>query len=101
MSFGQETKKYHREQISQLKDDIRSGTFLVKNRTSSETFYMHVLRYYLPLIAEETFSRHNVGVGVFNIQGFERRNRDSKRCMELFSNSKGNKTVNNMKRLFD
>ena len=41
-----------------------------------ETFYMHTLRYYVPNIARITFERHATGVGVFSMQGFERRNKE-------------------------
>ena len=98
-SYPDEINKFKADVIAFY--DTGSRTFLTKNGTSTETFYMHVLRYYLPVIADDTFSRHNVGIGVFNMQGFERRNKESKRCMTLFSNNKGNRTINNMKRLFD
>ena len=66
-----------------------------------ETFYTHALRFYLPSIVEITFERHQLGVGIFNMQGFERRNKESKNCMKRFSNNKGNAVVNNIKRLYD
>ena len=83
--------------------DVGSRTFLISMASgkSTETFYMHVLRYYLPEIALKTFQIHKVGVGIFSMQGFERRNKESKRCMSQFSNHKGNQTINNMKRVFD
>ena len=53
--------------------DVGSRTFLISMASgkSTETFYMHVLRYYLPEIALKTFQIHKVGVGIFSIQGFE------------------------------
>ena len=84
--------------------DTGSRTFLGVNGTTDgkgETFYSHALRYYMPGIARKTYKRHRLGVGIFNMQGFERRNKESKNCMKRFSNNKGNVLVNNMKRLWD
>ena len=80
-------------QLEKFKDNILTfydagkSTFLMKNGTnvSTETFYMHVLRYYLPRIASNAFSIHKCGIGVFTMQGFERRNKESKRYMSLYS----------------
>jgi hypothetical protein len=66
-----------------------------------ETFYCHALRYYMPRIAKVTYETHGTGVGIFNMQGFERRNKESKNCMKRFSNNKGNMLVNNMRRIWD
>ena len=68
---------------------------------SKETFYMHVLRYYIPIFAEEVFTEHGLGIGIFNMQGFERRNKESKNCLNRFSNMKGNICMNNLLRLYD
>ena len=68
---------------------------------SQETFYTHTLRYYVPTIARTTFKRHGTGIGIFTMQGFERRNKESKNCMKRFSNYKGNIVVTNMKRVWD
>ena len=43
-----------------------------------EMFYMHVVRFYIPATENITFERHTLGVGIFNIQGFERWNNESK-----------------------
>lgn len=78
-------------------------TFLSEpgNPGGSETFYMHALRFYLPRFARQTYQRHGLGVGIFNMQGFERRNKESKNCMKRFCNHRGNVLVNNMKRIYD
>ena len=84
--------------------DVGSRTFLSTHGTENgmeETFYCHALRYYIPDIARITYERHSLGVGIFNMQGFERRNKESKNCMKRFTNNKGNVVVNNMKRLWD
>ena len=64
-------------------------------------FYSHCLRYYLPVIARETFSVHGVGLGVFTMQGFERRNKESKNTFRRFNNGKGNILLQNIRRLSD
>ena len=80
-----------------------SRTFLTKagNVGVEETFYLHTLRYYMPVVAHTTFVRHRTGVAIFTMQGFERRNKESKYFMKRFSNNAGNTCLNNMKRLWD
>ena len=68
---------------------------------NDETFYMHVLRFYIPRIADDTFEKYNLGVGIFTMQGFERRNKESKNTFRRFSNGIGNIIVGNLKRLWD
>ena len=84
--------------------DCGSRTFLssaARTDGNEETFYCHALRFYMIDIAKMTYERHKVGIGVFNMQGFERRNKESKNCMKRFSNNRGNVLVNNMKRVWD
>ena len=45
-----------------------------------ETFYMHCLRCYVQKIARTTFSDHLLGVGLFAMQGYESRNKQTKRA---------------------
>ena len=53
--------------------------FLTRNVSGdSETVYTHVLKCYMPLIAEDTFEKFHLGLGVFSMQGFKRRNKESK-----------------------
>ena len=66
-----------------------------------ETFYSHALRFYMPPITRQTFERHHVGVGIFNMQGFERRNKESKNMMTNHCNNRGNILVTNLNRLWD
>jgi hypothetical protein len=83
---------------------IGGRTFLSKPGTTTgteETFYLHALRFYIPRIVKQTFDRHGTGIGVFTMQGFERRNKESKNCMKRFSNNRGNMMVNNIKRVWD
>jgi len=56
----------------------------------------------MPKIAEITLERHKLGVGIFTMQGFERRNKESKNTIKRFSTSNRkskNLMSNNLKRL--
>ena len=55
----------------------------------------------MPNIARHTFSKHELGLGVFTMQGFERRNKESNNTFRRFNNKKGNIVVPNMKRMWD
>ena len=82
---------------------IGSTTFLTSSNNVGdlETFYMHAMRFYTPQLAKTTFERHGLGIGIFNMQGFERRNKESKNTYRRFTNKKNNLTTQNMKRLYD
>ena len=80
--------------------DAGKSSYLLKD--SDKTFYFHCLRFYLPQIAQITFERHKLGIGIFTMQGFERRNKESKNTINRFSTSNRktkNILVNTMKRL--
>ena len=62
---------------------------------------MHVLRFYIPRIADDTFRKYNLKVGIFTMYGFERHNKESKNTLRRFSNGIGNIIVGNLKRLWD
>jgi hypothetical protein len=84
--------------------DIGSKSFLTSNHNdigNEESFYFHTLRYYIPRIARITFDRHKLGVGIFTMQGFERRNKESKNCMKRFNNYKANMTIGNLDKLYN
>ena len=66
-----------------------------------ENFYMHVLRYYIPTIVHDTWGKYELGVGIFSMQGFERRNKESKNTLKRFTKNKGNILKKNMARLWD
>ena len=63
--------------------DAESRTFLTKADSvgSKKTFYLHALRYYMPVIAEITYNRHQKGIGIFSMQCFEYRKKESKSYM--------------------
>ena len=82
--------------------DIGGRSFLTKVSVGNdETFYMHTLRFYLPRIADQTLNEFGLGLGVFTMQGFERRNKESKNTLLRFSNGKGNIVAPNLRRLYD
>ena len=84
--------------------DIGSRSFLTKNPASigdDETFYLHTLRFYLPNIAKETLRKHSLGLGIYTMQGFEHRNKESKNTLNRFSNGINNIAINNLRRLWD
>ena len=71
-------------------------------KDNDETFYFHCLRYYMPKLAQTTFEEVGLGLGVFGMQGFERRNKESKNTFKRFTTA--NRTsdallVNNVSRL--
>ena len=82
-----EDEELYLEQLEEFKINLelfyKNGrtTFLLEN----ESFYHHCMRFYLPRIAEKTYNRHKLGLGVFNMQGFERRNKESKNTLHRFS----------------
>ena len=65
-----------------------------------ETFYFHCLRYYIPRIARETYEDFKLGVGIFNMQGFKRRNKESKMMMQRRCNHKGQTIRANLEKVW-
>ena len=62
---------------------------------------MHILHYNIAHFARITFKRHELGVGVFTLQGYERRNKESKIIFAKHSNSRDNVCITTMKKLND
>ena len=84
--------------------EVGKNTFLTKDHDhpgDDETFYLHVLRFYLPQIAKKTLDEHQCGLGIFTMQGFEHRNKQSKNIKKRFTNSKGNVLASILRRLWD
>ena len=57
----------------------------------------------MPKLAEKTYLDHKVGLGIFTMQGFERRNKESKNTIQRFT-TKNRKNLhsllkNNIERL--
>ena len=89
--------------VSDLKKFYLVGgeTFLSTNYAGDEeNFHAHCVRFFLPKIAEVTLEKHNMGLGIFTMQGFEHRNKESKMCFLKFT-KKGNVCIQVMKRLWD
>ena len=77
-------------------------TFLTdKDEGDHETFYVHCLRFYIVPHAKITFDRHGVGIGIFTMQGFEHRNKESKHIYNCHNNNSGNMCHPTMTRLYD
>ena len=79
------------------KSFLNSGT----NNGFHETAYLHTLRYYMVDIMQTTFQRHNCGVGIFTLQGFERQNAESKRVYRRSYNNKSNPCCTILNKLLD
>ena len=78
-----------------------TDTFLSKHsKGDAETFYCHVLRYYMNDIIKDTWETYKRGVGIFTMQGFERRNKESKFILQHRTNNKGNIIIQNLINLF-
>ena len=91
--FTQNVKKFYK---------VGACTFLSKNYVGDqENLYSHVLRFYIPQFADITFKRHGMGVGIFTMQGFEHRNKESKFVFKNHTNQKGNVAQQTIGRLFD
>ena len=99
-------EKQLEDYIVNVKEFYKIGvqSFLTKDKGNpggDETFYMHVLRFYVPKIARTTFDKDGYGVGIFTMQGYKRRNKESKNTLHHFCNGKGDILKNNMNRLYD
>ena len=102
-----DTEKYNSE-LNQFENDLKkfyavgAKTFLTNQVIGDrENFHSHRLRFYLPKIARNLLEEHGVGLGVFTMQGFERRNKESKNTFKRFNNRKGNVLRQNLDRLSD
>ena len=87
----QEIKKFE-VQVKQFYEYGRT-TFLASRSGgigSLEMSYSHILRFNLVELARIVYERHKVGIGIFTLQGYERRNKESKNIFVKHSNAKGN-----------
>ena len=98
----------YKKKMKQFKKDVIAfyecgkKTFLsLTNKKFQETYYMHALRYYLPVMVDITWERHKCGIGVYNMQAFEHRNKESKFFLVNCCNKKHNIVNNNIRRLQD
>ena len=75
--------------------------FTKKDTGDLENTYSHVLRFYLVRHAKITWDQHKLGLRIFSIQGFERRNKESKNKYRRFTNHKHNACVQNLRQLYN
>ena len=78
-------------------------TSFMTNKIAGDTeiYYLHCLRFYIPKLTIQTWETHQCGIGCYTIQGFERRNKESKNCMRKFINNKQDKITQRLRRLWD
>ena len=90
---------------SDVKDYYKIGgkTFLTKRNIvgCNETFYMHCLRFYLPINAKDTYDDYNLGLGIFTMQGYEHQNKQLKLIGSRFNNHTNFVICQNLKFLYD
>ena len=82
-----EDKEEYKEEIKQFEKDAiefykhGQDCFLKDhhgNLGGGETAYMHTLRFYVPRLAQRAWDKLHLGIGIFNTQGVEARNKESK-----------------------
>ena len=79
-----------------------SDSFLTNEEVGDdETYYLHALKFYIPSHASKTWTDHKCGIGVFTMQGFERRNKESKNIRRRFNNMRNQMLAQILKRLWD
>ena len=66
-----------------------------------ETFYCRTLCFYMLQFAKETWDKHRLGLGIYTMQGFERRNKESKNTFRRFTNKKGNCILSSLRWLWE
>ena len=77
--FGKNAKIFYE---ASKKLFLSEGTNIGKKGTS----YMHILRYVPGPLAKLIFEPYGVGIGVFTLQGYERRNQESKNIFVRHTN---------------
>jgi hypothetical protein len=104
ITYIENLQKYIEEQLPEFETNLK--LFFKSGRYSflldDEPFYFHCMRYYLPKIARHIFHSFWLGLRIFNMQGFERRNKESKTLLHHACNNKCNSKAmlrNNVRRL--
>jgi len=99
--YEEEIKTYEKNMIELYRCGAK--TFFKKNGTvgPGETVYFHMLLCQVPYWARKTYARHGVGIGVFTLQGMERRNKETKHEFKKHTNCKGNLCKQTMKKTVD
>ena len=79
-----------------------SHTILSINSSSdSEGFYNHILFNYYPYLVDKFWREYKVDLGVFNLQRFERKNKESKKAARNFYNGRHNICTQLLNRIYD
>ena len=73
-------------------------TRVESNIGAQETFYWHALRFYMPTMIRDTYAKHSLGIGIFTMQGFERRNKETKMIYQRYNNHNGDTLSANLKK---
>ena len=79
-----------------------ANTTLTKNMLGdNENFYSRVLFCCYPCLMQKNWDEHKSGTGIFTLQGFERRNKESKNSARRFCNGRNNICQKAMNRVHD
>ena len=84
------------KRLKLIRSSRTSGTNLVES-----TLLLPCLAVLHSSEVRETWEENGVGVGVFVMQGFEHRNKESKNTFKRFNNRKGDFNLKNLKQLWD
>ena len=71
------------------------------NFGDSENFCLRALFYHCPQLIQKIFDDHKMGIGIFTLQGFDRRNKESKWVAKIFYNGNHNVCFQVLSRVFD
>ena len=87
--------------VAQFKLAAKSTIFAPRSATetedTNENYYSHVLINYTVPMMEQTFKKYKMGMGIYSMQGIERRNKESKNCAVRFTNNRYNLCTSTMK----
>ena len=80
---------YQYKNLSKKLSTLGYKIFMSSRTTGDkETFYLHCLRFYLPAIIENTYERHQLGLRIFTMEGFEYKNYTSKHVVNNQTNGR-------------
>jgi len=87
--------------LIQFQEAASETIYTNKSIGDSKFFYGHILFYYYPILVNQIWNKHKLGIGIFNLQGMERRNKESKEAARRFYNGKHNVCNQTMNRMFN
>ena len=101
-----ESYSSYMEDIIEYENNINKfyyhGSFTIFTNTTlgdGETFYCHISKHWVPRLAKWTVNNLGCGIGLWTMQGFEHRNKQSKYLHARKTNGKGNCCVQVLKGL--